>query len=26
MDFVANRDGSQRTHPFFWAPFSLIGD
>jgi len=25
LDFVEDRDGSHKTHPFFWAPFSLIG-
>lgn len=26
LDFIENRDGALRTHPFFWAPFNVIGD
>jgi CHAT domain-containing protein len=25
LDFIDDHDGSHKTHPFFWAPFSLIG-
>ncbi|WP_380872080.1 hypothetical protein ACFB49_30250 [Sphingomonas sp. DBB INV C78] len=25
IDFIEDRDGSLKTHPFFWAPFSLTG-
>ncbi|CAH0355565.1 hypothetical protein SPH9361_03626 [Sphingobium sp. CECT 9361] len=26
LAFINDADGSYRTHPFFWAPFALIGD
>jgi CHAT domain-containing protein len=26
LRFIDNSDASYRTHPFYWAPFALIGD
>ena len=26
LAFIDDLDGSLRTHPFFWAPYALIGD